>query len=524
MTKTSDEVLEGVLLAINELIANHNFAEALDNSVRMLGELFDSDCLLSKITRENDHWLSSVEHYWMKIPNKIRIEQNQNLLISSFGDINHTLGQGQIFCVTYSEAKGKLRSHLEKTGGKSVVLVPIMRNDTLWGTLALADLDYERQWSNSIQCTLRSLATAISATLLNKQQKTNLKSEIKKRNEALLNQNARYLSLIENVPGIIFRCKNDQHWSMEFISAYVYTVTGYQPTDFLDHAHGIHFNDIIYASDKQFAKEEVESQLLKGIHYRVTYRIQTKDGVIRWLWEQGVQVLDRGDEYLEGCIVDISDRVNGHEKILAATLEAEDRERSRISRNIHDNLQQLLITAHMNIAYLKKRQVDFTEKEKRKYEIANDYLQKAIAESRSLSHKLMPKAIEDYGFEAAVEGLIENIDDVVDTKFEFYNNLKGEHLDAKMELCLFRITQEAISNVIKFAQAKRCTIQLLRHKTSIMLMVEDDGVGFDKSQLILNGDSFGINSMKNRSSSIGGQFFIDTQVGKGTQLIVEIPN
>lgn len=524
MTKTSDEVLEGVLLAVNELIANQNFEEALDNAVRMLGELFNSDCLLSKITQENKQWISTVEHYWMKIPNKTRIEQNQNLLISSFGDISDSLGHGQIVCLTYSKAKRKLRAHLDKTGGKSIILVPIMRDSTLWGTLAMADLDYEREWPVSIQCTLRSLATAITTTLLNKQQKANLKSEIKKRNEALINQNERYLSLIENVPGIIFRCKNDQHWSMEFISSYVQTITGYEPTDFLDHKHGIHFNDIIHKSDKQFAKEEVESQLLKGIHYRVTYRILTKDGTVRWLWEQGVQVLDAGEEYLEGCIVDISDRVSAHEKVLAATLEAEERERSRISRNIHDNLQQLLITSHMNISYLKKRRADFTEKEKRKYEIANDYLQKAIAESRSLSHKLMPKAIEDYGFEAAVEGLIENIDDVVDTKFEFYNNLKGEHLDAKIELCLFRITQEAISNVIKFAQAAHCTIQLLQHESSIMLTVEDDGIGFDKSKLMLNADSFGINSMKNRASSVGGQFFVDTQVGKGTQLIIEIPN
>lgn len=523
MAKTSEQILDGVLQAINRLIENQNLIKALDQAVLVLGKTFDSDCFLSKIYLEKKKWVSNAEHYWMKKPDQERVELNQNLLLDAFGDVKLRLEREDIVTVKYSEANRKLKAHFKKTGGKSVILVPIHLNSELWGTLALADSEYEREWPESVKSTLTTLSKVISSKVGDKADKHELKSEIDKRNKALLNQNERYLSLIENVPGIIFRCKCDRNWSMEFINSFVKSITGYDPLQFLDHKNGIHFNDIIHEADKLMAKEDVEAQLLNGNHYRTTYRIVTKNGEVKWLWEQGVQVIEDGEEFLEGCIVDITDRVNGHERVLSATLEAEERERSRISRTIHDNLQQLLITAHMNLLFLKKRKADFTDKEIRKYEIANDYLQKAIAESRSISHKLMPKAIEDYGFEEAVEGLIENIADVVETKFTFYNNLNGEHLSAKVELCLFRITQEAVSNMIKFAQAKNGTIQLMKHKSSVILTIEDDGVGFDKSNQALHAESFGINSMKNRASSVGGQFFLDSQLGKGTQLIVEIP-
>ncbi|WP_422359031.1 ATP-binding protein [Reichenbachiella sp.] len=523
MTKSSEEILEGVLSAINELTVNQNLNQALDHAVRLVGQTFDSDCFLSKISLEDKEWMSNVRHSWMRIPDQDRVAINQNLVISSFGDVNRRLQDGEIITLKYSQAKKKLRKHFDATGGKSVLLVPILIGEELWGMLAMSDIEDERDWPKAVRVTLDSLATVISSKVSTSEYKKGLKNEIDRSKKALLNQNERYLSLIDNVPGVIFRCKNDENWSMEFISSYVKSITGYEPVDFLDHKNGIHFNDIIHESDQLMAKEDVETQLIKGSHYRTTYRILTKSKEVKWLWEQGVQIIDNGEEYLEGCIVDISDRVSSHERVLSATLEAEERERSRISRNIHDNLQQLLITAHMNLTFLKKRQADFTEKEIRKYEIANDYLQKAIEESRSLSHKLMPKAIEDYGFEEAVEGLIENVDEVVDTKFEFYNNLRGEHLSSKIELCLFRITQEAMSNIIKFAQAEKCTIQLMKHEKTVILTIEDNGIGFDKSKVVMNAESFGLNSMKNRASSVGGHFFLDSQVGKGTQLTVEIP-
>lgn len=523
MSKPTEDVLNGVLQAINQLIENQNMNEALDQAVETLGHTFENDCFLHKIYQEKKKWVSNAEHFWMKTPDKERAVLNQNLVLDAFGDLRERLDQGEIVTVKYSEANRKLKAHFKKTGGKSVILVPILLQSELWGALSMADIEYEKDWPEAVKSTLTTLAKVIGSKVGNKADKQELKSEIDKRTKALLNQNERYLSLIENVPGIIFRCRCDKNWSMEFINSFVKPITGYDPMEFLDHKNGIHFNDIIYESDKVMAKEDVDSQLLNGSHYRTTYRITTKDNEVKWLWEQGVQIIEDGEEFLEGCIVDITDRVNGHERVLSATLEAEERERSRISRTIHDNLQQLLITAHMNLLFLKKRRADFTDKEISKYEIANDYLQKAIAESRSISHKLMPKAIEDYGFVEAVEGLIENISDVVETKFNFYNNLNGKHLTAKVELCLFRITQEAINNTIKFAQAENCTIQLMKHQDSVMLTVEDDGVGFDKSKVVLNTDSFGINSMKNRASSVSGQFFIDSQVGKGTQLIVEIP-
>ncbi len=519
---SDDVALIGASKAINELIVNENFGQALDNVTKILGVAFDSDCGISRIHITSDgHTSLILEHYWLKIHDDNRINQNINLRETPFKEILLSLEQGKIFTFKFSEANEELKKHLTKTGGKSGVLIPILVDQKLWGILSMADIRFERDWGAAMVSMLESLGGAISNTIRKKHQQEKLESELSEKSRKILFRNRQILALIGNVPGIVFRCRNDENWSMLYISEYAEVLTGYLPSEFMAPSGGFSFSQIIFPNDREFVQEEVSNQLEEGNKYQITYRINHAKGEVRWLWEQGI-LRKEEEEILEGVMMDITDKVKAQERVLSATLETEERERSRISREIHDNLQQLLTTAHLNLQSVKSHTQLETDTQK-KFDVAFDYLQQGIEESRRLSHKLMPKAIEDYGYQMAVTSMLEGLEGTSEIKFHYQDNLNDQRLPLSMELCLYRITQEAITNVIKFSHATEATVQLIRHKKSLLLTIEDDGVGFDKTELNNFKGSFGMNSMINRATSIGGQLFVDTSPGRGTQLTIDIP-
>ena len=204
--------------------------------------------------------------------------------------------------------------------------------------------------------------------------------------------------------------------------------------------------------------------------------------------------------------------------IVASVLETEDRERTRMAKELHDNLGQILMAVSLNLESVKKEIGVLSARNQTKLANAVHYLGQAIQESRHLAHTLMPKAISDYGFVLAVQSLVERLGE--DIGFQFYDNLNGERLASKIELALFRVTQEAITNILKHSGANIVTIQLMKYTDVIILTIEDNGIGFKTDE---SGDFFGVNSMRNRTHSVSGVFTIESKKGHGTTVMIEIP-
>ena len=121
-----------------------------------------------------------------------------------------------------------------------------------------------------------------------------------------------------------------------------------------------------------------------------------------------------------------------------------------------------------------------------------------------------------------MENLLTSLEGVGETKFSFHSNESKVQIAKEIEFALFRITQEAINNIIKYAEATEATIQYLIFDDLISLSIEDDGQGFDM-KVANKKHNFGLNSMKNRAASLGGELTIDTTPGKGTGIQVSIP-
>ncbi|MCF6351655.1 MAG: transporter substrate-binding domain-containing protein [Cyclobacteriaceae bacterium] len=209
------------------------------------------------------------------------------------------------------------------------------------------------------------------------------------------------------------------------------------------------------------------------------------------------------------------------QKIIATIMNTEDRERTRISKEVHDSLGQTLSVIALNMDKVNQEVSQLSEKQQERFKNLNILINQAVNESRNIAHNLMPSTLSDFGYSLAVENMIETLKGATDTTFNFYTNYNENRLGKSAELGLYRITQEAVNNIIKHAQAKNVTIQLMCYPDIAILTIEDDGVGFDlhnSNEL----SRFGLNSMENRARSLNAEFSLASEPGKGTVITLQI--
>ena len=208
-------------------------------------------------------------------------------------------------------------------------------------------------------------------------------------------------------------------------------------------------------------------------------------------------------------------------KIMSTILSTEDKERSRISKELHDSVGQTLSAISLHLNAMAKMQA-LSEEDKLKLKEVEDLVKEAIGESRSVSHNLMPPALTDLGFSYAIENILEKLEGVSSIEYSFHTNSSDRQVPKEVEFALFRIAQESINNIIKYSEATKATIQYLVYEDEILMSVEDNGQGFDMNKVEKN-HNFGLNSMRNRALSLGGEITIDTSPGKGTSVHVQVP-
>ena len=149
-------------------------------------------------------------------------------------------------------------------------------------------------------------------------------AERKKKEEKLKEKNSRLETLFGNLPGIAYRCKNDENWTMKFVSQGVEELTGYKAEQIIDNTD-ILYSELIKESDQDKIRKKVQEGIEKNRHYEVEYRIKTKQGKEKWVWERGKCVVcDTEPEILEGFISDITTRKQAQEKFQSIWQESND--------------------------------------------------------------------------------------------------------------------------------------------------------------------------------------------------------
>jgi len=207
-------------------------------------------------------------------------------------------------------------------------------------------------------------------------------------------------------------------------------------------------------------------------------------------------------------------------------LTVQDEERERISRDIHDSLGQYLATlavhTDLNINKLK----DIAPDVSLSMQEAKDLIKNAIDECRRLSYELNPLTLQKLGLVQAVNELVRNVNDRSNLNIIFNKKMPDLRLKPVIEVTIYRVIQEALSNIMKYAKAKQVKISLSMNEGIIDLSIADDGVGLEQSQSEHSGETisgFGMLNMRERVNQCHGKFHIQSEPNKGVTIQISIP-
>jgi signal transduction histidine kinase len=203
-------------------------------------------------------------------------------------------------------------------------------------------------------------------------------------------------------------------------------------------------------------------------------------------------------------------------------LEGQEKERQRMANDLHDNLGSMLATLKLNFENLKLRKMELRDEENKLYERTDELIEEAYQKVRRLAHAKNAGVFASEGLIPAIQKLAEKIS--IPGKLQLQVIAFGfkERLENTLEIAIFRTVQELSTNIIKHSQATEATIHLTDHGDSINIMIEDNGVGFDRKN-IDTADGMGLQNIKKKIVQLGGNLEIDSTPGKGTTIIIDIP-
>lgn len=197
-------------------------------------------------------------------------------------------------------------------------------------------------------------------------------------------------------------------------------------------------------------------------------------------------------------------------------------ERRRFSRELHDGINQLLVTCKFRIelANNKLKQPHLIASIHQELDKASDLINQTIGEVRQISHNLRPTSLDDLGLKTALQALTDSFTERTQIQVRFNFTLKTEIPD-EIEITLYRLTQEALTNIEKHAQAKMVTLQVFQEHKKVIFSCLDNGKGFSQSPEITPG--IGLINMRERIELISGDFYIESRKGVGTTIHAVIP-
>ncbi|HEY1038831.1 MAG TPA: sensor histidine kinase [Bacteroidia bacterium] len=205
-----------------------------------------------------------------------------------------------------------------------------------------------------------------------------------------------------------------------------------------------------------------------------------------------------------------------------AVIEAEEKERRRIAQDLHDGVGQILSAAKLNLSGLEAKLKLENPEQSSLLTNALDLVNDSVKEVRTVSHNMMPNTLIKLGLASAVREFITKIGTVPNLKIDLQIIGMEERLDNTVETVLYRVIQEVVSNIIKHAKANSISMQLIRHENELTIMIEDNGVGFDKAK-INQAEGIGLKNIISRVEFLNGHVDFDTTPGQGTTVVIEVP-
>lgn len=325
------------------------------------------------------------------------------------------------------------------------------------------------------------------------------------------------------------RVTSDAIWDVDLETNQIYrsrafnTLSGYE----IDEAHpnlDWWFNKI-HPEDKERVKKKFAEHLENCIgNWQDEYRFQCADGNFKYLIDRGIILYNNKKPVrIIGAIEDITERKELEERIIndeirkqkqinQAMIAAQEKERNKISEELHDNVNQILMSAKLFMGAAQKNPADADNLLQK----ALDYQCMALEEIRRLSKFLNNSLIKSVGLKGCINDVLINLKTVGNMNAELeYDAGIDRRLTDDQKLMLFRIIQEQTSNIIKYAEAKNVMVLIKSSDSTYNLVIADDGIGFDMKE---QRNGIGITNIKNRTNAYNGEMYLQSSPGNGCRL------
>jgi len=372
--------------------------------------------------------------------------------------------------------------------------------------------------------------------------------------QALRESERRLSTLLSNLPGAVSRCRADPDWTVEFVSDGVRSLMGCDPATLMGRP-GTCFYELIHPDDRLRVLEVMQEALAERWQYRLEYRFCTPTGEERWLWEQGVGVYSESGELeaIESFTTDITPlkraeleireareelerrveertaqlaeanrKLKCEQDALRRMLQAGDHDRELITDQIHDGVAQRLLGALMQFEAFRQRESHVSTDAQAIFADGLAALRQAAAEARGLMNRTRTPVLRKFGLKAAIADLIDQFGDQTGTPEIMYRcDVQFRRLASVLENAIFRVAQESLVNACLHSRAERVRVALVQGGDEVTLEVEDNGIGFDVTQ-IANG-RFGLDGIRERARLLGTGLVVASEPGRGTRIRAMFP-
>ena len=402
------------------------------------------------------------------------------------------------------------KEFLRKKDIRSAASVPLEVGGEVFGAMAFASTTRRMVWSEDCVQRLKMLAEIFSNALG------------RKHAEARRHESEERFRLVANTAPVLIWMSGTDKLCTYFNQGWL-DFTGRELAAELGNGwvEGVHPEDL------EGCLETFTESFDHRQQFTMEYRLRRHDGNYRWVLEIGVPRFNADGSFAGyiGSVIDVTDRKEAEQAVATVSgrlIEAQDEERHRIARELHDDISQRFALLSIEL----QRLADALPKSSVELRNGTKQLLKRTSEISSdihaLSHRLHSSKLDYMGAVAAMAGFCGEIAAQTGLEIDFEHTDVPRSLPQDISLCLFRVLQEGLRNAVKYSGAQHFKVELRGTPGAILLLIRDSGTGFDPEAAMKNG-GLGLISMRERVSLVKGTISIASKPMGGTEIKIHIP-